>query len=320
MSAPASGYATNATSLGLSWNAVAYGHTYQIQIDDSSTFTTPNYTYTSDVDALSDVVGPLLIGNWYWRVRALNINSVPGSWSTSRYFRIYPSFNAQFNNDGNFEGWEQHPGAPWDVSAGSLQTSGVDGTHTSSASYAGATFTDFTYEARIKMDYDYSGPNDQIDNVYGLLLRGTPNFDADWNDWQNGYYFLIGQYYDAATDYDGTCYNVFKISNWNWTSLTSTGNWVCYDDINFGDWNTLKVYAKGNTLKFYINDFLELSKTVSGPTSGRLGIVTWRQTGVVEPTYVDWAVAGSPVLPAGIEQVAPSQRVYLPKPTDHFPR
>ena len=35
-----------------------------------------------------------------------------------------------------------------------------------------------------------------------------------------------------------------------------------------------------------------LSKTVSGPTSGEIGVVTWRP-GKLEPVYVDWAVAGA---------------------------
>jgi C1A family cysteine protease len=88
LSAPASGYQTIATSLDLSWHAVTYGNTYQIQIDDSSGFTSPNYTYTSAVGALSDTVGPLLPGKWYWRVRSFNVNNVSGAWSSSRNFRI----------------------------------------------------------------------------------------------------------------------------------------------------------------------------------------------------------------------------------------
>ncbi len=91
LSAPASGDQTTATSLALSWLAVTYGNTYQIQIDDSSGFSSPNYTYMSAVGALSDTVGPLPLGKWYWRVRAVNVNSVYGSWSSSRNFKIIPS-------------------------------------------------------------------------------------------------------------------------------------------------------------------------------------------------------------------------------------
>jgi hypothetical protein len=91
LSAPASGYQTVAISLDLSWLAVTYGNTYQIQIDDSSGFTSPNYTYTSDVGALSDMVGPLPPGKWYWRVRSFNVNNVSSPWSSSRNFRINPA-------------------------------------------------------------------------------------------------------------------------------------------------------------------------------------------------------------------------------------
>ena len=70
------------------------------------------------------------------------------------------------------------------------------------------------------------------------------------------------------------------------------------------------VYARGTSLKFYINGFLMWSGTASGPASGRLGVLTWRPTGLTEPTYVDWAVAGMPVLPTAAEQVVPVQIPY----------
>ena len=89
LSGPASGFKPNNTSLDLSWLPVAYGNTYEIQIDDLSTFASPNYTYSS-LPGLSSTAGPLAPGKWYWHVRARNENSVYGAWSVSRYFTILP--------------------------------------------------------------------------------------------------------------------------------------------------------------------------------------------------------------------------------------
>jgi hypothetical protein len=265
--------------------------------------------------ALSDTVGPLAPGKWYWRVRSYNVNNISGPWSASRNFRIYPSFNTQFNSNGNFEGWEQHPGAAWTVSSGSLYTAdGSDG-KTSSASYAGSTFTDFTYEARIKKDFDHPGSAYFLRDVYGLVVRGTPAFNS-YNNWQNGYYFVVGRFWNSLS-----CFAVQKINIGPWTYLTGGSKWNCYADINYSDWNTLKVVAKGTTLKFYINGILMWSRSVSGPASGRLGIFTAPVNGGEESIYVDWAVAGRPVIPAGAEEVvAPGQIPYQPSQEGNFPR
>ena len=307
LSLPASGFRTDDTSLNLGWLAVAYGTTYEIQVDDVPTFTSPNYTFPS-LSGLSYTAGTFAPGKWYWRVRAWNANNVFGAWSASRYFTILPSFNTQFNTDGNFEGWEQHYGAAWNVGSGVLSTTGLDDYYNSSASY-GATFTDFTYEARMKMTYT-SGPDNWI-SPYGLVVRGTPTFDAG-NDWRTAYYFQVGQVRDALYG-DFSCYRVTKITNGVWTTLTGSGYWWCSDSINFNDWNTLKVYANGTTLKFYINNTLMWSKVVSGPLSGRLGVFTTHPLGAIAPVEVDWALAGEPVVSSlSNEQVVPGQWRYIP--------
>jgi hypothetical protein len=318
LASPVSGFKTDETSLDLGWKAVAYGNTYEIQIDDSSTFASPNYTY-SFLPGLSYTAGPLAPGKWYWRVRAVNEASVAGSWSSSRYFTIYAKFNTQFNTAGNFEGWQNHPGASWSVGSGNLYTAGLSSSwNTSSASYGNATFNDFTYTARIKADYG-GGTYNYLNTFGGLVVRGTPTFDA-YNDWQSAYYFSVGQTYDST--YGGyACYNVFKLVNSYWTSQTSGGYYWCTSAYNFNNWNELKVYASGSTLKFYINNTLVWSKSVSGPTSGRVGVFSYHRPGYTAPFYVDWAVAGMPVLPTASRTVAPGQFPYIPKEgEDLFPK
>ncbi len=177
LSAPATGFETDDTFLNLSWLEVPYGYNYEIHISDTSSFTNLYKGYLSDEGELSVKASPLSPGKWYWRMRALNFNHAGGPWSAVRTFTIYPKFNTQFNTN-SFEGWRQYPGAQWVVTSGSMSTAGKDNYLTSSAGYAGMTFTNFTYEARMKMTFysNYSGNNNDINNVYGLFVRGTPTF------------------------------------------------------------------------------------------------------------------------------------------------
>jgi hypothetical protein len=58
------------------------------------------------------------------------------------------------------------------------------------------------------------------------------------------------------------------------------------------------VYARGTAWKFYVNDYLILSTSVSSITSGRLGVVSWGQSAAA--TDVDAASAGAPVVPTAL--------------------
>jgi hypothetical protein len=86
---PSGGAALNDTTPTLTWRGVVYGYSYQIQIDDVSTFTSPNI---SDITRLPiytvDSATPLIDKVWYWRVRATNSLGVNGGWTAGRSFRI----------------------------------------------------------------------------------------------------------------------------------------------------------------------------------------------------------------------------------------
>jgi hypothetical protein len=305
---PGNASKTDSTSLELSWFAPTYANAYEVQIDDSIKFTSPNYTYTAGVGELSHTFdfGSLAVGTWYWHVRAKNTNNAYSLWSLTRSFTILPSFDTQFNSDNDFEGWVQNPGAAWNVTSGNLTTNGLHDWNTSSASYP-ATFTDFTYEANIKMNYLFD--ETWIWNYYGLVVRGTPTFDS-WNDWKTTYYFALSQHYDNSHT-SVACYQVMKIYNGKWSQLV----YNCSNIIKSNDFNDLKVYANGSTLKFYINNTLMWSQTVSGISSGRLGVFSTfgtKQDGItpsLATVYVDWAKAGEPVLSSSalFEEVTPNQ-------------
>lgn len=89
LAGPASGSSTSDTTPDLSWNAVAYGNTYEIQIDNASGFGSPDYSYTG-IGGATYTAGPLAAGKWYWRVRAVNTLGQAGAWSSARTLTINP--------------------------------------------------------------------------------------------------------------------------------------------------------------------------------------------------------------------------------------
>ncbi len=308
---PGNGTLTDDTELTLAWNAVLYGHTYEYQIDDSSRFSSVDYSgSTSEAGATSIVTEPLETGRWYWHVRAVNENNTAGPWSSTRYITIYPKFNSTFEMDADFEDWTAAAGAIWSVASGSLSTAGMAGGYSTSANYSAADFGDFTYEADMRMDAPASGES----NTYGLVLRGTPSFDA-WNDWTSGVYFTVRQVNDSLTSTQYACALAYKIISGRWYYLGGS----CAEAV-YGDLNNLKVYAKGSTMKFYVNDYLILSKSVSGLSGTKLGVVSWGES--VTGASVDAALAGAPVQPVAATALSLSaQSVTLPEgvtPKDVF--
>jgi hypothetical protein len=88
---PNAGSVTVNTTPELSWNPVitpGVTYTYEVQVDSSSTFTTPlNFTET-DNDTIATVSPALVSGTYYWRVRAINNFNVVGAWSVVRTFIV----------------------------------------------------------------------------------------------------------------------------------------------------------------------------------------------------------------------------------------
>jgi hypothetical protein len=88
LAGPTNGLITSATTPVFAWNAAAYGITYQLQIDDSATFSSPEHDVTGGPGVLEQTLPPLADGVYSWRVRAFSDLSIPGPWSTVRSLTI----------------------------------------------------------------------------------------------------------------------------------------------------------------------------------------------------------------------------------------
>ncbi len=86
--APVNALATKDSTPDFSWNSVVYGNQYEIQISQSSTFATIKQSSLRGPGVLAYTADSLPDGKYYWRVRAVNTSSTPGSWSAVRNFTV----------------------------------------------------------------------------------------------------------------------------------------------------------------------------------------------------------------------------------------
>jgi len=203
-----------------------------------------------------------------WRVRA-KAGGIWGKWSDS-YFQQFSvvrvlGFNSTFN--GSMSGWEIVDG-DWTIHNDKfLKATGFPYDHVS-ANYRLSNFSDLTYQVRM-----YRPDCDNCAN--GIYVRGNPWTFTYPNLWFSGYYF-------AYTN-DGM-FSVYLMQD---TIQTTLKDWTVSPAINQGGWNTLKVTAKGSTLRFFINDVLVWAGTNTDLSTGKVGITMYSETGDV--LYTDWA-------------------------------
>jgi hypothetical protein len=90
--APANG-ATVSLPLTLDWNDVTNAASYQIQVDDSSSFSSP-FTINTTTTASQHTTSSLSSRQYWWRVRGRNSAGTAGSWSSTRSFTVQTSTTA----------------------------------------------------------------------------------------------------------------------------------------------------------------------------------------------------------------------------------
>jgi predicted secreted protein len=279
------------------WTKINNAWLYQYQVLQGSTFRLIKWTNASVCSGTTCSVTPpatLAYTGHSWRVRA-RVGSEWSDWSPWKAFTVMNGFNSQFN--GGSPGWIKHPGGTWYNSSTTYYTNGVGSSYTSSTSY-NQDFSNFTYQARVKTS------NASVDSVGGLVVRGTPTFDS-YNDWENGYYFLISDYGD---------FEVLRIVSGSWYLLQS---WTISPSIAANDWNTLKVVTSGSVLKFYINGNLVWSGMDATYSSGRVGVLTWSYPSA-ERMDIAWATLDSGV--AAVRSASADEQIEAgqsPSPFDH---
>lgn len=89
LASPAANTVTPDTTPAFTWNSSANGNTYEVQIDDAATFSSPIVqSRHAGVGVLNYTATVLPEKVYYWRVRAYNVSNEAGAWSASRKITI----------------------------------------------------------------------------------------------------------------------------------------------------------------------------------------------------------------------------------------
>jgi hypothetical protein len=172
------------------------------------------------------------------------------------------------------------------------------------STYGGATWGDFVFQADVKQvkkgKYGYASY---------IIFRATPDFVAHSGGVKrdsrgSGYAFGVD---DGNAISSGPCFCVYKIHNGKLTTLTP-GIWRRGISNNISGWNTLKVEAQGNLLKFYLNNMTTPVWTYTDNTgpilSGRIGLLGYTDRFSNTTHYFDnVAVIGTPLSLAKVQLI-----------------
>ena len=202
---------------------------------------------------------------------------------------IASDFYSSFN--GSSSGWSAVTGS-WGISSSAYyKTTGLASTG-SSAKRTGM-YGDVTYEVRMKRDGTCTSCSNRI------IIRGNPSslFSTNW--WKPAYYFQYAN--------DGS-FSVYEATSGSTTVILKA--WTASAAIVQNGWNTLKVIAVGNSLKFYINGTLVWSGSDSTLQVGQVGAGYYRDS-ANGTLWVDWAKAyNTPTADLNLfEEVAPGDEL-----------
>jgi len=239
------------------WNNGTYSQlANNVSNTGSKSITVPNSTGTNCWIAVYEQSNYSVVG---WNPGAFSIVSGGG-------------FNSQFNGDAT--NWYYLLGMPdWQVSSNYYYTYGSPGvfasTYYGSIYDSSTSYSNFDYQTKV-WRYGSTSSN-------GIMVRGVPNPLGSTNRWNTGY----GFYYSR----DG----YFALYRYNSGVATTLLGWTASSAINTGDaWNTLRAYATGTTIYFYINGSLVLTLNGTSLTSGKVGLITYIDNSS-DSYWADWA-------------------------------
>jgi hypothetical protein len=98
LSSPSDGLSTSDLTPTFEWYSVPGADRYQIQIDDSSDFSSPAIDTTTVLTSYMPTFSLSRGVTYYWRVRGYNSTTGYGDWSSTRDFFIYPSVTITFHD------------------------------------------------------------------------------------------------------------------------------------------------------------------------------------------------------------------------------
>lgn len=88
LSLPANNSVQTSSTPTLSWKSVTYGNNYDVQVNTTNSFAGTLIQDYSNVESTSKVLDTLADGQYFWHVRARNVDGKVGAWSSTYSFTI----------------------------------------------------------------------------------------------------------------------------------------------------------------------------------------------------------------------------------------
>lgn len=217
-------------------------------------------------------------GAYKWRIRCY-VGTSWSSYSGYKYFSISTSFISDFTS--NSTGWSIVKGT-WSLASGTYQTRGtlyktVSAIHTNN-------YPTLDYTVIVKRTLDKSGAN-------RIIIYGTPTPLFGTYHWYQGFTF---QY---TNDQQFMIYRTLAGSE------IILVKWTPSNYINAFGWNKIRITAKANLLKFYINDNLVAYGTDTSLSNGKVGFGMFQNV-ANSPFYVDYARVVTTVTETSISEAS----------------
>jgi hypothetical protein len=276
------------------WSAVAGATSYYLWVNGAGILYSASAAGCNDGTSTCTVTGAALaLGSYTWWIQAINSYG-SSAWSNGLSFTISTAltgFDEQFKS--NPAGWAQTSGY-WMLSGSEYwYTQGVAG-NSSTSLYTIANFSNLDVSTR------FFRASSSLLQANMLLVRSTVATD-------NGGLPLNAY----AFEYAGTGqFAVWKylngvqtpIQDWTYTSAINTGS----------AFNTLRAYASGANLYYWINGTLVWSGTDTSLTSGKVGVTMFRNsTSTDNGFWVDYVTLRPVAGAAALSEAVSVQQMLL---------
>jgi peptidyl-Asp metalloendopeptidase len=196
------------------------------------------------------------------------LNTTAATVANFRKQAVSNNFSSNFNSSAT--GWVPVFGK-WPLAQSAFYTTTGIADVLSSTKHVGK-YGDLTFTVRMRS----IGPCTGCANV--IIIRGNPLSLSSDKVWKSAYIF----------EYNNS--GVFSVWRQSGSGGTPLKAWTSSPVIVKGGWNTVKVVAVGNLLRFFINAKLVWSGFNSAYTTGQVGVGMYRSSGsIAERLFVDSA-------------------------------
>jgi hypothetical protein len=228
LSSPSNGSTTTDTAPSFSWYPVSGADYYQIQVDDSSYFTSTAVDTTTYSSPYTPTYS-LSVSTYYWRVRGYDYSTGYGSWSSTWSFTIEVPSPTLYSPSNYSTVTKTKPTFDWsDVFGAYSYEIQVD----DSSSFYSLTISTSTYSS------SYTPTTSLSSGTYYWRVR-TKDYYGNYSSWSSTWSFTVSAsvtitFYDSDTKQPIKYKSIYMSTDgWNWSYWGQTDSYGMVTDTSF---------------------------------------------------------------------------------------